>query len=331
MTACAASGEERQNGGSASSGQVPGTLVGSGEGLAGGDSGIPIGGGANSGLPGSQGLGPNADGLNTEADSCTQVDLLFVVDNSPSMGKYQESLAQAFPAFVDAMYERLPPGTSLHVGLTTTPFDQTGNCSEAVSNCVTTASEAEIRTHYTTPDLGDTGNNGDQGKLYKYQGLTWFDADTGDPDREPLKRWFAGAAVEAGERGCSFEMPSAAAGWALHPANASSNTGFLRDDDTVLLVFVLSDEPDKSPDAITSYVNMITAAKSTCGGASCVVPAGIVNGCIEGVNNPLWQFLHGFGSTPVIGDIDDQGNYAAVVGDALADVIETTCNEIILY
>src|SRR5690606_32219074 len=53
---------------------------------------------------------------------CTAVDILFVIDNSPSMGPYQEQLAFAFPTFVDAMWSHLQPGTDLHVGITTTSF-----------------------------------------------------------------------------------------------------------------------------------------------------------------------------------------------------------------
>ena len=40
-------------------------------------------------------------------DSCTAVDLLFVIDNSPSMLEYQQQLNTAFPSFVDAIYDTL--------------------------------------------------------------------------------------------------------------------------------------------------------------------------------------------------------------------------------
>jgi hypothetical protein len=263
------------------------------------------------------------------SDRCTTVDLLFVIDNSPSMRPYQESLAAAFPGFVDAMYERLPSGTNLHVGITTTSFFD-GSCSESVVNCVSTASDAEIDAHYTRPSEGSTGVNGEQGRLFEHRGLRFFEANTSDVDRAPLKSWFAEAATEAGESGCSFELPTAAASFAFDPANASSNGGFLRDDDTPLLIFVLSDEPDKTPGALEEHLARIAAAKSACGGAECVVTAGLVNTCIERVDNVLWRFLHSFPTAPILGDIDEQDRYLEVVGDALAEIVEQRCNEVIL-
>src|SRR5262245_31309850 len=96
------------------------------------------GGGSGSGSGG----GGNGAGGGEDFRTCQAVDLLFVVDNSPSMGPYQHALAQAFPAFVDAIYDKLPMGTDVHVGITTTSF-YSGSCSEGTANCVSTASQSE--------------------------------------------------------------------------------------------------------------------------------------------------------------------------------------------
>ena len=53
-------------------------------------------------------------------EGCTGVDLLFVIDNSVSMGDYQAALGLAFPAFASTLDTALPAGTSLHVGVTST-------------------------------------------------------------------------------------------------------------------------------------------------------------------------------------------------------------------
>lgn len=257
---------------------------------------------------------------------CSKVDILFVVDNSPSMGSYQEQLAFAFPTFVDEMWSTLPEGTDLHVGVTTTSFF-TGSCAEGGTNCMTDATPAEVLAHYTTPDQGSTGVNGEQGRLYEWDGQRFFEAIVGD-DPWPLKIWFSEAAVAAGEVGCSFEMMTAGAAYPFHPANASANEGFLRDDDAVLVIFVLTDEPDKSPEELAVYVDMITSAKSTCGGADCVVAAGLVETCITGVDDRLWGFLNAWPDPPTYGDINDAAGYADVVGAALAQVIGTKCDEI---
>ncbi|HET6584002.1 MAG TPA: hypothetical protein VFG69_11150 [Nannocystaceae bacterium] len=265
-------------------------------------------------------------GTTGEQEFCNFVDLLFVIDNSLSMNEYQTQLALAWPTFVDEMWENLPPGTDLHVGMTTTSF-YTGSCSEFEFNCETTASSSQIEDHYVTPDEGNTGTNGEQGRLFEWDGRTYFEAIVGD-DAGELKTWFSQAAVAAGEDGCSYEMSSAAAGYAVHPANAAANAGFLRDEGAVLVIVVLTDEPDKSPEGAMTYYDMVLAAKEQCGGDQCVVITGLVDECIEGVDNQLWQFLNLFGNFQVQGSIEEPLAYAEVVGTALAQVIGQTCETI---
>lgn len=271
---------------------------------------------------------PGTTGNVTEGnDGCTFVDLLFVIDNSPSMGPYQEALAAAFPGFVDAMVSNLPSGTDLHVGITTTDFNCGSggcSCSEATLNCHSTASMQAILDHYDTPDGGNNGGNGSQGRLYQYMGMNYF-ATTTDQDPAALKAWFTGAAVAAGETGCSFEMSSAGAGYAAHPANAADNAGFFRDEGAVLMIFILTDEPDKSPEGTAAYHDMITAVKAGCGGDECVLTAGLIDSCVQANDDPVWQFLSSFGEAPTWGDIDDTTQYTDVVGDALAGIVGETC------
>lgn len=284
----------------------------------------------------SSGAGPKLDvgapetGTTAPAEGCTFVDLLFVVDNSLSMSEYQAALAAAFPDFVDEMYSQLPPGTDLHVGITTTDFFCTPDgcsCSEFVFNCESTASDSTILDHYVTPDVSDNGTNGGQGKLFEQDGMAFF-ATTTDSDPMPLKQWFTAAATAAGEDGCSFEMSSAGAAYAAHPANAGANAGFFRDAGAVLMVFILSDEPDKSPESIATYHDMLAAAKTECGGDECILTAGLLDPCVESSNQTVWQFLNAFGEVPTWGSIDDTQTYADVIGTALAQVVGETCMSI---
>jgi hypothetical protein len=285
---------------------------------------------------GSSGPGPKLDvgspetGTTAPAEGCTFVDLLFVVDNSLSMSEYQAALAAAFPDFVDEMYAQLPPATDLHVGITTTDFycEPGGcSCSEFVFNCESTASNGAISDHYITPDVSNTGTNGGQGRLFDQDGMTYF-ATTTDSDPAELKQWFTAAATAAGEDGCSFEMSSAGAAYAAHPANAAANTGFFRDAGAVLMVFVLTDEPDKSPESIDVYHDMLAAAKAECGGDECILTAGLLDPCVEANDQTVWQFLNTFGEAPTWGSIDDTASYADVVGTALAQIVGETCMQI---
>lgn len=275
-------------------------------------------------------VGAPETGTTGEPMGCTFVDLLFVIDNSLSMSEYQAALAASFPAFVDEMYAQLPPATDLHVGITTTDFycgSGGCSCSEFVFNCATTASDSQVLDHYNTPDQGDNGGNGSQGRLFEYDGMTFFATNTAD-DPAPLKAWFTGAATAAGEDGCSFEMSSAGAAYAASPANATANAGFFRDAGAVLMVFVLSDEPDKSPEDIAVYHDMLAAAKTECGGDECILTAGLLDPCVPDTDQTVWQFLSSFGETPTYGSIEDTFAYSDVVGAALAQIVGETCQTI---
>lgn len=270
-----------------------------------------------------------SDPTTEAAKGCTGVDLLFVIDNSASMGKHQEDLSAVFPDFVDAIIAALPPGTDLHVGLTTTSFFD-GSCSESTVNCVSQSSEQEILNHYTPPTDGDNGENGEQGRLFDWQGQHYYALNT-DDDPSGLKSWFTAAATAAGETGCSFEMPAAAAGWAADPATAPTNGGFIRDAGAVLVVFVLTDEPDKSPEPVSQWADKLIAAKQVCGGADCILASGLVpDKCYNNAGDAtLKTFLESFAAPPFTGDIDgDPNDYAMVVGAALAGVIQEKCEEI---
>lgn len=259
---------------------------------------------------------------------CTAVDLLFVVDNSDSMGTYQQALTQAFPGFAQAMFDALPAGLSVHVGITTTDFDTSCTEQEGTNNCQSTASADEIVMHYIKPTDFNDGGNGSQGRLFEFSGKRYFETTT-DDDPADLVTWFSGAATSAGENGCSFEMPVAAAGWAVHPANTEGptapNMGFLRDEGALLVVFFLTDEPDKSPESKNVYRDMLLDAKAGCGGLDCIFVAGLIPPCVIDVNQKLWQFMTLFDAEPPWSPITDTSNYTDLVGTALADAVAEAC------
>jgi hypothetical protein len=188
---------------------------------------------------------------------------------------------------------------------------------------------AEVQAHFVDPATGDTGENGGQGRLYEYQGKRFFSANTSDADHAPLQTWFAGAATEAGESGCSYEFSSAGVAYTASAANATFNQGFIRDENGVLLLIFLTDEPDKSFESVSTYHDMIAGTKSVCGGDACILTAGLIDPCVQQTNQTVWQFMSSFGEVPIWGDIEgDPSEYTAVVGDALAQVVKQTCDEI---
>lgn len=297
-----------------------------------GTDGMTAGTGSGSGVADGSGSG-GEDKLDTPfvgGAGCQFIDFLFVIDNSESMQTYQLALTEQFPEFITAMYDALPPAIDVHVGLTTTDFDPGCDAIEGTMNCQTDATVAEVESHYVQPDAMNAMVNGTQGKLFEYAGMRYFET-TSDDDPAPLTDWFAEAAVAAGEEGCSFEMPVAAAGYATHPSNEVENGGFLRDESALLVVFFLTDEPDKSPESKDLYRDMVFDAKTACAGPEgrpedCVFVSGLIPACTLEVNQKLWQFMNQFGDDePTWGDIEGTGDYAMVFGDALANAIAQAC------
>jgi hypothetical protein len=259
-------------------------------------------------------------------DHCRYVDLLFVIDNSGSMCPAQQGLAAVLPDLVDAIFDSLPAGIDIHVGLTTTSFSHGGTVQQA--NCAPLANENQIAEYFVTDDFVD--GNGFQGRLFRHQGKPFFAANTNDPDsRGELAAWFPDAVTSIGCSGGAYEFTSAAAAYALHPANEAYNGGFLRDAGSALVIFALSDEVDVSLGGAATYRDSILNAKSACGGEECIVTAGLLGAnCVPDANPPIWQFLSAFGKEPVWGSISDFDGYAAVLSGALATSIAQTCESI---
>jgi hypothetical protein len=304
--------------------------TGSGSGNAGTGASGPSGSGGSGGFDPTGGSGAAA------SDGCNAVDVLFVIDDSGSMCTYQEGLVGAFPSFVDAMWNALPSGTDLHVGITTSGFAPGGSHSE--SNCVAQEPLETLKAYYNKPTDTTIPGEGFQGRLLAHQGKTFYAADTAQAAaKDGLKDWFAQAATSVGCGVCSFEFNASGAAYALHPANAQANAGFLRDEGAVLLIVILSDEADQSFDVDdpTFLHDTVTQAKSGCGGDSCIITAGLLSPWCVPDMNASYKFLSGFGEDPVWGDITggniispDTSQYSVVIGDALAQVVEKTCGEI---
>jgi hypothetical protein len=279
---------------------------------------------------------PKEQDLPDTSGGCGAVDILFVIDNSKSMGEYQTALAAAFPQFVDAMYSNLPAEISLHVGITTTDLtcEKPGDpcCPDACplgnTGCQVGSTPEEIEQlegFYDPPSKFNNGTNGGQGRLFEHEGQRFFVTTTSE-DPAPLKQWFTGAAVAAGEQGSSLEMPIAAAAYAADPINDVTNAGFIRDTDAILLIVFLTNDPDASLESLDTYEGMVLAAKQGC--PECVLTAGLLDACVVEEDQRLWRFMKAFGDEPIWRDITAKDEYAEVVGAALASTLVEACENI---
>lgn len=180
------------------------------------------------------GAGPELLLLDVDPEPVDKLDILFVIDNSGSMGEQQDALVEAARDQLFGQLEAELGGLpDLHIGVTSTsaPFPAG---TPSIGGCTTSgASTGGVLTTNSCPDI--TGNflidedDGAGGRTRNYQGAL---ADN-----------FA-CMGRLGTVGCGFEQPLAAMIRALD-GSEPTNAGFLRDD-AMLLVVVVADEDDCS-------------------------------------------------------------------------------------
>jgi hypothetical protein len=171
------------------------------------------------------------------------LDLLFLVDDSPSMADKQLNLASNFPRFLDAL-ATLPGGLpSVHIGVATSDLGVRGADGMPPGPAIGTIGQ------------GGCSGVGKDGVLQLFSAGAQvsgapFVSDVASPDGTRLRNYtgnlsdvFAGMA-KAGAGGCGFEQSLEAIRRALDPSNAP-NAGFLRPD-ALLGVILITDEDDCS-------------------------------------------------------------------------------------
>ncbi len=155
---------------------------------------------------------------------CDKMDILFVIDNSGSMGQEQTNLAENYPLFIDVL-ENYDYDLDYRVALTSTGMDYTYNM--------------------TVPGLGTIPNSqdgGDNGALLQRCDMTrrWIE------HTDPTPADTFACAAQLGDTGPSDEMPLAAVRAAFEDRiSDGTNVGFLRPDALLAIVF-LTDEDDCS-------------------------------------------------------------------------------------
>ncbi|MFO7562851.1 MAG: hypothetical protein R6X02_09440 [Enhygromyxa sp.] len=277
-------------------------------------------------------------------EGCSYVDLLFVIDNSVSMGGYQAALGLAMPQFAETLVAALPSGTNVHVGVTSSEMGYASSGTTSVSNgmCTFIGDGMPGDSFYITPDQQNTGKNGAQGRLFDPGGgQHYFEFNTDDVAQvAALENWFSAAAA-IGTGGSNIEMMAAPAGWAFDSANDPTNAGFVRDEGAVLVIFFMTDEPDQTPTMIDgmpggqAMLQKVAAAKAGCGGLDCVIGGGFL---LESIcqNQPLDDFLGGLPEPAQVAPLpnknlapaDSAAEMNALLAETLADVIAGKCDQI---
>jgi hypothetical protein len=170
------------------------------------------------------------------------LDLLFVVDDSPSMRQEQASLAVNFPLFVDVLESAAGGLPDLHLGVVS-PNVGTGPSGGGGDACAGGGDRGVLQLPDGCPPLSDGARFISDIEIDEESGARLFNY-TGD-----LADQFS-CLAQLGTGGCGFEQPLEAAARALE--NRAENAGFLRDDAFLMVVF-LTDEDDCSAADTTMF------------------------------------------------------------------------------
>ena len=167
----------------------------------------------------------DGDGGGGEATGCEKIDILFVVDNSGSMGQEQMNLATNFPAFMNVIDQS---GLDYRVAITTTGVNYT----------------YQQATIPGGPVLPASVTGGDNGAMLQKSdcGMTRRWVEKGDSNAAMA---FA-CAANVGTNGPADEMPLAAMRRAFEARMADGTNGGFRRQDALLAVVFLTDENDCS-------------------------------------------------------------------------------------
>jgi hypothetical protein len=305
---------------------------GTGDGVGDGDTGSDTDAGdASSGPVLDVGGGMESADDGGTADECTNVDILFVIDNSGSMADNQESVVASFGGFIAAIEQNLALAESYHIGVISSEayYENAPGCT-AIGDLVTQTGGVESSNCVGTPFAS--------GKRY---------LDQTEPD---LEAKFA-CIAELGATGSDDEKVAASMIAALAPANNEAgqcNDGFARLD-SLLVVVIITDEDDApepygcdpdafpgDPDACDTtgsggtpdeWTQTILSYKANLPENVVVLAliGGYQNSCGAVISSKLLGFANNFGDHGFVGDVC-AASYDEFFAQALP-VVDMACED----
>jgi hypothetical protein len=160
------------------------------------------------------------------------VDILFMVDNSPSMKEEQEKVRRNFPVFMEAL-KKIPGGLpNVHIGVVTSDL---GAGSKPLSNGGCPRPGGDRGIFQTKANCGLDPNS-----LF----ISSFNNQTMNNFQGAIETVFS-CMADVGVVGCGYEHQLQATRVALYETVTKENAGFLRED-AFLAIILLTDEDDCS-------------------------------------------------------------------------------------
>jgi hypothetical protein len=177
-----------------------------------------------------------------------KVDVLFMIDNSPSMAAMQTELRQHFAAFFSPLVPTAGSGKllDLHIGVVTSDYGA-GAVANVAGGC--DASPGGQKGFLQQVGAAGAGCVGPQGVPFIQYAVDATGGVTanlpgGATDHAALAAAFS-CMASVGSNGCGFEHQLESVYAALH--NGSENAGFLRPDALLVVVFLTNEDDGSAP------------------------------------------------------------------------------------
>ena len=173
----------------------------------------------------------------------SDLDIIFLIDNSGSMREEQANLSRNFPVFIAAL-ESLPEGLpNVHIGVLSSDLGAGRFTGQAVEGCTRLGGDHGIFQTRPRVDAGACAAAIKTGNFISANGsMRNFDGSISDA---------LSCIADLGTRGCGFEHQLGAIARALG-ADAGGippeNAGFLRDDALLALVIITDEDDCSAPD-----------------------------------------------------------------------------------
>jgi hypothetical protein len=177
-----------------------------------------------------------------------EVDVLFMVDNSPSMDAMQTMLKAQFSSFIDELVS-LPLPLDLHIGVVTSDYGA-GAVDSIAAGCEKSPGGQRGLLQTTaavgTPQAGCKGPVGAPYISYVVDagGTVTTNLPGGATDTASVASTFT-CIASVGSNGCGFEHQLESVYAALH--NSNENAGFLRPGAQLVVVFLTNEDDGSAP------------------------------------------------------------------------------------
>ncbi len=264
-------------------------------------------------------------GMGTQGKS----DLLFMVDNSPSMDAMQVELRARFPQLIQTLSGLNQGGTlDLHIGVVTSDYGA-GDTAGGGCDASPGGQKGLLQAVGVAADAGCLPPSGTP--FISYQVDASGAVTSNLPAGQDLSTTFT-CMASVGAEGCGFEHQLESVYAALH--NTQENSGFLRDDAALAVVFVTNEDDGSAPPDAKFYesaadVNVYGAYDTfrqtrfaiECGGMP--VPygndaAGPLTSCVAAPNNvglayDVSRYINMFTQTTANGGIKSDPSQVALL------------------